>query len=147
MDFTKPVSEVMTRGLVTVLPTDKLDVVRDIFEKQNIHHLPVVRFKTLVGIISKTDLLNFRKGIKISPSEQLEEKARLKHYSVEDIMRKGVATLEPGDRLNVALQLFLENRFHALPILENNELVGMLTTFDIIKLLVEEDNARIKGTK
>ena len=74
MDFTKPVSEVMTRHLVTVLPTDKLDVVRDIFEKQNIHHLPVVRFKTLLGIISKTDLLNFRKGLKISPAEQLEEK-------------------------------------------------------------------------
>lgn len=145
MKFTAPVSEFMTRKLVTVLPTDKLDFVRDIFEKQNIHHLPVVKFRTLVGLISKTDLLNFRKGLKITSEEALEEKARLKHYSVEDIMKTGIATLEPTDRLNVALQLFLENRFHALPIVENGELVGMLTTFDIIKLLVEEDNARIKG--
>lgn len=145
MKFTAPVSEFMTRKLVTVLPTDKLDFVRDIFEKQNIHHLPVVKFRTLVGFISKTDLLNFRKGLKITSEEALEEKARLKHYSVEDIMKTGIATLEPTDRLNVALQLFLENRFHALPIVENGELVGMLTTFDIIKLLVEEDNARIKG--
>jgi acetoin utilization protein AcuB len=145
MNFTAPVSQFMTRKLVTVLPTDKLDFVRDIFEKQNIHHLPVVKFRTLVGFISKTDLLNFRKGLKITSEEALEEKARLKHYSVEDIMKTGIATLEPTDRLNVALQLFLENRFHALPIVENGELVGMLTTFDIIKLLVEEDNARIKG--
>lgn len=137
----------MTRDLVTVLPTDKLDVVKGIFDKHAIHHIPVVRFKTLVGIISKTDLLHFTKGLIVTPSEQLEEKARLKHYAVEDIMRKGVATLDTTDRLNVALQLFLENRFHALPIMENNELVGMLTTFDIIKLLVEEDNARIKGNK
>lgn len=145
MNFTAPVSELMTRKLVTVIPTDKLDVVKGIFEKQKIHHLPVVKYRTLVGFISKTDLLHFSKGLKISSGEALEEKARLKHYSVEDIMKTGIATLEPTDRLNVALQLFLENRFHALPIVENGELIGMITTYDIIKLLVEEDNARIKG--
>ncbi len=145
MDFTAPVADLMTRKLVTVLPTDKLDFVKDIFDKQNIHHLPVVKFRTLVGFISKTDLLHFSKGLMITSGEALEEKARLKHYAVEDIMKTGIATLDATDRVNVALQLFLENRFHALPIIENDELVGMLTTFDIIKLLVAEDNARIKG--
>ncbi len=147
MNFTAPVSNFMTKKLITVVPTDKLNEVKKIFESNKIHHLPVVRYKTLVGLISKSDILHFSKGLKISPGEALEEKARLKHYSVEDIMKTGIATLAPDDRLNVALQLFLENRFHAIPIVEADELVGMLTTFDIIKLLVEEDDARIKGTK
>ncbi len=145
MNFTAPVSELMTRKLVTILPTDTLDVAKEIFDKQPIHHLPVVRYKKLVGFISKTDILHFIKGVTSSIKEEEAEEARLKTYTVQDIMKTGIATLEPTDRINVALQLFLENRFHALPIVENDELVGMLTTFDIIKLLVEEDNARIKG--
>ena len=38
-----------------------------------------------------------------------------------------------------------ENLFHAIPIVEDGKLTGILTTLDIIKVLVEEDNARIKA--
>jgi acetoin utilization protein AcuB len=145
MDFTAPVSKFMTRKLVTVVPGDQMAVVKEIFETQRIHHLPVVRYRTLVGMISKTDFLHFVRGIESTPYDQLVEKGRLQHYTVEDIMTTGIATLESTERLNVALQLFAENLFHAIPIVDNGELVGMLTTFDIIKILVEEDNARIKA--
>lgn len=145
MDFTAPVSKFMTRKLVTVVPGDKMAVVKEIFDNQRIHHIPVVRYRTLVGLISKTDLLHFVRGIEATPYDQLVEKGRLQNFTVEDIMTKGIATLESTARLNVALQLFSENLFHAIPIVDNDELVGMITTFDIIKLLVEEDNARIKS--
>lgn len=145
MDFTAPVSKFMTRKLVTVVPTDPMSVVQEIFDKQRIHHIPVVKYRTLVGLISKSDFLHFIRGMESTPYDKMVEKSRLTHYKVEDIMTTGIATLDSTERLNVALQLFSENLFHAIPILENNELVGMLTTFDIIKLLVDEDNARIKS--
>lgn len=146
MDFTAPISRFMTRKLVTVVPSDRMTVVKEIFDTQRIHHIPVVRYTTLVGLISKTDFMHFVRGIEASPYDDLVEKSRLHNYTVEDIMTKGIATLESTERMNVALQLFAENLFHAIPIVDNDELVGMLTTFDIIRALVEEDNARIKAS-
>ena len=134
MDFTSPVSNFMTRKLDTVVPGDSMTVVKEIFDTQRIHHIPVVKFRTLVGMISKSDFLHFMHGMESS------------HYKVEDVMTTGIASLESTDRINVALQVFAENLFHAIPILENGELVGILTTFDIIKVLVEEDNSRIKAS-
>ena len=53
-------------------------------------------------------------------------------------MTTGLAKLEPDDRINVALDVFCVNLFHALPVVKDNELVGILTPFDIIKTLAEE---------
>jgi len=145
MDFTAPVSKFMTRNLVTVVPGDPLSAVKAIFDSQRIHHIPVVRYTKLVGLISKTDFMHFLRGMAPSSYDKLVEQNRLQNYTAEDIMTKGIATLESTERLNVAIELFSENLFHAIPIVDNDELVGMLTTLDIIKVLVEEDNARIKS--
>ena len=135
----------MTRKLIAVSPTDTMSEVKAIFDQHRIHHIPVVRYKKLVGIISKSDLQHFLRGVLTSEHDQQVEKSRLETYTAEDVMTTGVATLSSTDRINVALQLFLENIFHAIPIVDDDELVGMLTTFDIIKALSDEDNARIKG--
>ena len=145
MDFTAPVSRFMTRKLVTVAPGDRLTMIKEIFEAQRIHHIPVVKFTTLVGIISKLDFIHFTKGHEFKPNDKLTERALLEKYTAGDIMTKGIATLEPAERLNVALEIFSENLFHAIPIVEDGKLTGILTTLDIIKVLVEEDNARIKA--
>jgi CBS domain-containing protein len=47
--------------------------------------------------------------------------------------------------MNVALEVLSENLFHAIPIVDDGELVGMLSTLDIIKALQAEDLARIKA--
>jgi len=143
MNFTAPISQFMTRKLITVSPGDKITMVKDIFEKHRIHHIPVVKYTTLVGIISKTDFMHFLKGMHTSPYDKMITDSRLENYKVEDIMTKGIATLESTDRLNVALQVLSENLFHAIPIVDNEELVGIITTFDIIRVLLEEDHARI----
>jgi acetoin utilization protein AcuB len=57
---------------------------------------------------------------------------RLDSTLVKDIMTTRLGKLAPDDRLNVALEVFLVNRFHALPVVENNELVGIITPFDIM---------------
>ena len=146
MNFTAPISSIMSRKLITVTPGDTMTTVKQIFENQRIHHIPVVKFTRLVGMISKTDYMHFLRGSNTTPYDQLIEESRLHNYKVEDIMTKGMATLESTDRINVALQVFSENLFHAIPVVDNGELVGMLTTFDILKALLEEDHARITSS-
>ena len=129
----------MTSNLVTVNPQDKLTVVREIFDKNNIHHIPVVRYRKIVGLISKTDFLHFLRGFNQNDEDRFVNEARLRAYTAEDLMTKGLAKLSPDDRINVALEIFLENRFHAIPIVnEKEELEGILTTFDVIKALAGE---------
>ena len=129
----------MSSDLVTVNPADKLTLVKEIFDEHNIHHIPVVRFKELVGIISKTDFLPFLRGFSPNDEDRFVNYARLRAYTAEEIMTKGLAKLDPDDRINVALEIFLVNRFHAIPVVKNDELVGILTTYDIIKALAKEN--------
>lgn len=145
MDFTAPISKFMTTRLVTVEPHDRMTIVKVMFDKHHIHHLPVVKDSILVGIISKTDYLHFLQGKDVTEYDQLIENSRLHSYTAEDVMTRGIATLESSERINVALAVFSENLFHAIPIVDKGLLVGILTTHDIIKLLMEEDRVRMQS--
>ncbi len=134
MNILAPVKTIMSSNLLTVSPVDKLTHIQELFDQHNIHHLPVVRYKELVGLVSKTDFLHFIRGFNHNEEDRFVNEARLRAYTAKDIMTTGLAKLNPNDRINVALEIFLVNRFHAIPIVEeNNELVGIITTFDIIK--------------
>lgn len=127
----------MTRDLITVHPKDTLLDVKEIFDKHRIHHLPVVEFKKIVGIMSKTDLLYYQRNYDQVPYKDVFEESRLKAYKVGEVMRKGLATLSPDDRINVAIEVFRENILHAIPVVENDELIGLVTTHDIIEALAK----------
>ncbi len=136
MDILAPVSTIMTKKLLTVNPKDKLSVVKEIFDTHKIHHLPVVRYKTIVGMLSKTDLLYFLKGVTYDNGyEDMLNEARLSNYTADEIMTTGLAKISSKDRIGVAVEVFKENLFHAIPIVDDGELVGILTTYDIIRSL------------
>ncbi len=139
MNLFHPVSEIMSTRLVTVGPHDTLKTVQTAFADSHIHHLPVTVLGKLVGILSKQDFQHFTGAMyRFGNASQLNE-SRLEHATVEEIMTKGVGKLEPTDRINVAIDIFLMNRFHALPVVEEDgRLVGIVTPFDILKALAEE---------
>ncbi|MCP3931445.1 MAG: CBS domain-containing protein [Bacteroidetes bacterium] len=138
MNILAPVSTIMSTKLITVNPKDELSLIKEIFEKHKIHHIPVVRYKKIIGLISKTDFFFFLRGFIRNEDDHFVNEARLRAYIAEDIMTKGLAKLKPSDRIIVALEIFKENLFHAIPVVENDELIGIITTYDIIKTLVEE---------
>jgi len=138
MNQLTPLSEIMTTDLITVNPEDKLMKVKEIFDNNLIHHIPVVRFRKIVGIISKSDLLFFMKGMGMPRHADALNEGRLLVTRAQEIMTKGLAKLEPTDRINAALEIFRENILHALPIVKNDELIGILTTHDIITALADK---------
>lgn len=139
MNVLAPVNSIMTTKLITVNPKDKLTAVKEIFDNNKIHHIPVVRYKEIVGIISKSDFLHFLRGFNRNEEDRFVNEARLRVYNAEDIMTSALAKVSPEDRINVALEIFLENRFHAIPVIENGDLVGIITTFDVIRALANEE--------
>ena len=140
MNVLAPVKSIMTTELITVNPEDKLTVIKELFDTHNIHHIPVVRYKKLIGLVSKTDFNYFMRGFNRNEEDRFVNEARMRAYKAEDIMTTGLAKLNPEDRINVALEIFLVNRFHAIPVVhEDSELVGIVTTFDIIKEIASEE--------
>lgn len=129
----------MTRDVKSLQSNASISDAARIFEANNIHHIPILEGKKLKGIVSKSDYLFFRRGfLEESQNDQLEQ-IRMNNYEVSYIMTKGLAKMEPNEKINVAVSLFKENIFHAIPIIENDELVGIVTTYDIIKH-IDADN-------
>ncbi len=139
MNILAPVKAIMSEKLITVNPGDKLKEVKRVFDENTIHHLPVVRYKNIVGMISKSDFLHFLRGFSQNEEDRFVDEARLRAYTAEEIMTKGLAKVAPNDRISVALEIFLANRFHAIPVIEDDELVGIVTTFDIIRAAADEE--------
>ena len=139
MNIQAPISSIMTTDLMVVQSEDKVVIVRDIMDINEIHHVPVVNFNKLVGLISKSDLLHFLKGMNYNSYQDLMNDVRLKNYTAEEIMTEDLECLQPEDSIEKALELFQKNRFHAIPIVKDDDsLVGIITTFDIINLLLEK---------
>ncbi|MFZ4545444.1 MAG: HPP family protein [Saprospiraceae bacterium] len=137
MNVIAPVSSIMSTQLLTVNAEDNLNAVSEIFKKHQIHHIPVVAEKQILGIISYSDFSHFVKGMDTYEEKEVKMH-RLLNTKAADIMTKGLAKLEPDDRIDVAVNIFKDNRFHALPVVKDDELVGIVTTHDIIQLLADE---------
>jgi acetoin utilization protein AcuB len=138
MNLVAPISSIMTKGLLTVSPDDPMILVKEVFDKNKIHHIPVVRLKKIVGIISKSDFASYYTGLSRHFEDRFINETLLQLHKAEEIMTKKIAKVEPTDSIAVAIEVFKENILHALPVVENDELVGIITVHDIISLISKE---------
>lgn len=123
----------MTRNPKTVSPDDPLARAARILREHGFHHLPVVEEGRLVGILSDTDLRNA--FLAATPEESAGVPAG--DRPVRAVMRSEVWSLTPGDSLEDALLILSREKFGALPVLEGDRLVGILTRVDLLNAFVE----------
>lgn len=128
----------MTTDLHTLSMSSSIAAASKLFSSYKIHHIPVVEHGMLKGIISKSDYLFFKRGFRADTLDEKIEEIRLNNYTVSHIMTRGIATLASSDKINVALEIFRENLFHAIPIVDEGRLVGIVTTYDIIYHLAND---------
>lgn len=131
------VGRVMHKELVTVPPDTSLVKAKDIIAEKRIAHLLVVdKEGKLIGIVSDRDL----KRSWASPATTLsvhELNYLLKQLTVEMIMVKKTITIGPGTTIERAARIMQENRISALPVIEKEDLVGIITTTDVMDVLLQ----------
>lgn len=120
----EPLSSIMTRNVITAQQDDSLSVAKNIFLNNKVHHLPIVSGSNLVGILTTYDLFKLNGSYSGRNFDEIK---------IGEVMTKQVATLEPEDKIGSAAELFLENLFHAIPIVKDGNLHGIVTSFDVIK--------------
>lgn len=122
-----PISHVMTTNVKTVQINQKMSEVLRILSENQIHHVPVIDGRKLVGIISTTDII--RLNITVSTADG---------WSIERVMKKNLVTIEIRDTVRKAAQLMSDGIFHSLPVIDKDgHLVGIITSTDLIRYLVK----------
>ncbi|MEZ5975283.1 MAG: CBS domain-containing protein [Planctomycetota bacterium] len=120
----RTVRQVMTRDVFTVGPDDVVDLVASLMDWEHLHRVPVEdKDGRLVGLISQRTLLRV-----------LAQRGKdTKPVAVRDIMKAGpLVTVEPGASTLEAIDLMRKHKVGALPVVENDRLVGIVTEHDFI---------------
>jgi len=117
------VKTIMTKDPITISGDDTIELAAKKLKDYKIEHLPVVDDNNkLVGILSFYDLWELNKCHE-----------EYKNIKVKDVMTKRVAKLYPDDKIGSVAEIFLENLFEAIPIVdEDNTLVGIVTMLDVV---------------
>lgn len=137
MNKSETVRSIMTSQLHTAKANDSLLKAEQIFEKHHLRHLPVVKGKHLVGIMSKTDLLKMKFADKFEAEDASVDLAIFDMLQVGHVMRERVVTIQPNQKIVEAAQILTTEDFNALPVVENDELVGIVTSTDIMRYLLK----------
>lgn len=130
------VRDLMTENVATVQSQDDLTVVYDLMDSRRIRHLPVVDQGELVGLVTQRDLLRGALG-EAGGLPMSAQRAMLSSIRVEAVMVSEPTTVEAETALREAGELLLENKLGCLPVVEGQELVGILTESDFVRHVVQ----------
>ncbi|MBN8821015.1 MULTISPECIES: CBS domain-containing protein [unclassified Spirosoma] len=138
MKHREPVSNIMTRTVFTVNLNDDLHQVIDLINHHKIRHVPVVDANEIVGMISKTDVNRLTFSSLFEGQEDADE-AVLQILTIEQVMTHKPRTIPVSFTIREVAEVFAEEEFHALPVVdEENKLVGIVTTTDVINYLLDQ---------
>ncbi|NND32571.1 MAG: CBS domain-containing protein [Saprospiraceae bacterium] len=120
------VKEIMSREVITVRQNDRLTKAQQILSTNPIHHLVVIKDGKVSGILSKADMM----GAMLNGNGKIVHESEI---SIAEVMTKNPMTVEPDDTIGLVADIILANKFHSLPVVEDGELVGIVTSHDLLK--------------
>jgi CBS domain-containing protein len=122
------VSEFMQTDLLTVHDDDIIEFVADllVWKKMNFA-LVEDDIGNLVGVVNIKNILEH-----LVKSKNLKKDGEF--LLVKDIMIKEPIVISPDDTIDVAVNLILKNEIQNLPVVKNNELIGVITPEDFLKI-------------
>ncbi len=130
------VGRIMNTYLMTIPPDTSLQKAKEIIDEKRINHLLVVdKNGDLIGIVSDRDI----KQTSASPATALsvhELNYLLTQLTAEQIMSKKIITISPGTTIERAALIMQKNRINALPVIEDEKLVGIITSSDVMRVLL-----------
>lgn len=132
-----PVSTIMTKNVVKLNLSDDLTKAEMLFKKHHIRHIPVVYNNKIVGMLSYTDLLRISFADAIDDEDDVDTTV-YNMFTVEQVMAKKIVSISPETTIKEAAEILAKKEFHALPVCEGELLVGIITTTDLIKYLINQ---------
>lgn len=132
---TKKVSDLMSRNILVGHVTNSFTHTLRIFSEMTFHHLPIVSSRQeVIGIISSNDMLKSL-ALKLPMLRQSDEETLNMMFDIRDLMTPNPQVISSDATINEALSIFSKHHIHALPVIDENELVGIITSNDVLGAL------------
>lgn len=127
------VSQVMTPRVIVANTYHTFTQVRSLFLELNMHHLPVVdENERVIGIISSSDMLRaYAESIPFLPS--MDDATLNEHVKISDLMTANPLTISSIDTIGSVAELFVQQKIHSLPVVDNGKIIGIITMNDLNK--------------
>lgn len=119
------VSSVMVKDVITVPQTMQLDEVANIMLENGIGSVPVMDEDKMVGIVSKADFVT------------LAVDGEYNKICTKDLMTKDIKTVSPTERLVHARRVSIDSKVGRLPVIDDDNLVGMITSKDLMRAFID----------
>jgi acetoin utilization protein AcuB len=129
------VRQYMTTIPYSISPEQKLSLAHMVMQQHHVRHLPVLLAGKLVGVITERDLHLIETLKDVDPHK----------VTVEDAMSQPVYTVAPDAPLDDVVTEMAERKYGCAVIVQNNKVVGMLTTVDVCKALGELLRKRLQS--
>lgn len=137
MKKNESITKIMTTNLTTVHDGDPVSKIRKIFESERIHHIPVVSGEKLIGMVSWNDFMRISFG-EFGNQDARGLDAVLDHtYKIHDVMTSKPVSISAGETIREAARILGSQNFHALPVVEDEKLIGLVTSTDLINYLAD----------
>ncbi|RNC88455.1 MAG: CBS domain-containing protein [Winogradskyella sp.] len=133
-----PISAIMTKDVITLNRTDSLETAEALFKKHNIRHIPVVSGNKIIGMLSHTDLLRISFADAIYDDEEYVDAVVYNMFTIDQVMAKNLVSVNTSTTIKEVAELLAEKEFHALPVVDKNTLMGIVTTTDLIQYLLKQ---------
>ena len=142
------VEDFMTKKVITTTPGTPIEGSSKIMFRNRLRRIPVIgkEEKTkqskekLVGIITSSDLLKFFGDSKLFTKMESNSGLDILNTKISEIMEKEVFTVEPLTRLGDLCELLNEKNIGGVPVVKNNEVLGIITESDVLKAIKTSNN-------
>lgn len=133
-----PVTQIMTNNVVTLSIKDDLNTAEQLFKKHHIRHIPVTSGEKVLGMLSYTDLMRISFADAINEQEQEVDTMVYNLFTIEQVMAKDVVSVTSKSTIQEVANFLAIKEFHALPVIDNGKLEGIVTTTDLINYLLDQ---------
>lgn len=130
------VRELMSKDVTAVQETDSLLDVTLVFMQTHFRHLPVLRGKELVGIVTERDVKQSVPSLMVRAGAEAYNQV-MESTPVSRVMSREPITVGPDQNVFDAANTLYTRRIACLPVVEGRELKGVVSTTDLLRLLVQ----------
>lgn len=153
------ICSVMTQEVITLDPNMTLTELDRVLVAADVSGGPVVEDGRVVGVVSRADVIRVlyeeqKAAANVSgfysspypiPLPALEHLARdsrriadqMTAMRVDEIMSRDVKSVGPKDDVQAVARMMAENGYHRVPVIDGSELIGIVTTLDLVRVLGE----------
>ena len=150
--------DIMTENVVTVGPDTSLPRLEELFAAEHVSGFPVVEDGALVGVVSRADIVRqlwiersvavVRSGFYSGGAEAEDSRVpfskvaerigtSLETLRVRDLMVASLVTVTPDSPVRDIANVLIGQRIHRVLVADGTRLRGIVTTFDVVRLIAE----------